>query len=252
MFRGDDALAQGAIRPESTVRAEDLGRSFESNPLAVAANESKLMIGLSGIEHALKRAFDLISVVVILVLFGWLMVGIACAIRLGGGSQIIYGHTRVGRHGRLFKCYKFRSMVPNSSDVLRDLLERDPEARIEWERDFKLKNDPRITRIGNFIRKTSLDELPQLWNVLVGEMSIVGPRPVVQDEFDFYYGDAKQHYLAVSPGLTGLWQVSGRNDVGYDERVRLDVSYVDNWNVFTDFTIVMRTVKVMLFRHGAY
>jgi undecaprenyl-phosphate galactose phosphotransferase len=252
MYRGNDALAEGDVRSGSTPRVDDGSRYVGAAALTVAANESQLKIGLSGAELVLKRVFDLISVAVILVLFGWLMVGIACAIRLGGGSQIIYGHTRVGRNGRLFKCYKFRSMVPNSSEVLRDLLASDPEARSQWERDFKLKNDPRITRIGGFIRKTSLDELPQLWNVLVGDMSIVGPRPVVQDEFDFYYGDAKQHYLAVPPGLTGLWQVSGRNDLDYNERVRLDVAYVDNWNVFTDFLIVMRTVKVMLLRDGAY
>ena len=252
MYRGNDAFAEGDVRSGSTPRVDDGSRYVGATALTVAANESKLKIGLNGAELALKRVFDLVSVGVILVLFGWLMVAIACAIRLGGGSQIIYGHTRVGRHGRLFKCYKFRSMVPNSSEVLRDLLASDPEARSQWERDFKLKNDPRITRIGGFIRKTSLDELPQLWNVLVGDMSIVGPRPVVQDEFDFYYGDAKQHYLAVPPGLTGLWQVSGRNDLDYNERVRLDVAYVDNWNVFTDLSIVVRTVKVMVVRRGAY
>ncbi len=250
MFGSEDALMQGAVRTDGTVHGGEMPNAFDV--AGDAANERSLGIGLSRAEHVLKRVFDLISVAVIFVLFGWLMLAIAIAIRLGGGSQIIYGHTRVGRGGRPFKCYKFRSMVPNSSEVLRDLLESDPEARSQWERDFKLKDDPRITRIGRFIRKTSLDELPQLWNVLVGEMSIVGPRPVVQDEFDFYYGDAKRHYLAVPPGLTGLWQVSGRNDLDYNERVRLDVAYVDNWNVVTDFLIVMRTVKVMLFRDGAY
>ena len=209
-------------------------------------------IGLSWPGHALKRVFDLISVVVILALFGWLMLVIAVAVRLSGGSNVIYGHTRVGRKGRQFPCYKFRSMVSNSDDVLRQLLETDPEAREQWERDFKLKDDPRITRIGRFIRKTSLDELPQLWNVVKGDMSIVGPRPVVQAEFDQYYGNARQHYLSVSPGLTGLWQVSGRNDLDYEQRVQLDKSYVENWNVFSDFLIVMRTVKVMVMRRGAY
>lgn len=252
MFRTDDALQKGALRPEAPARPDDVARQFGAKAAESAANESKLDIGLTGPENVLKRAFDLASVVVILALFGWLMVLIALAIRAGGGTQIIYGHTRVGRNGRLFKCYKFRSMVPNSSEVLRDLLERDPEARRQWERDFKLKDDPRITRIGRFIRKTSLDELPQLWNVLVGEMSIVGPRPVVQTEFDCYYRSAREHYLAVPPGLTGLWQVSGRNDLDYEQRVRLDMDYVDNWNVFTDFIIVMRTVKVMVVRRGAY
>ncbi len=252
MFAGNDALVEGAVRPESTVRVEEVRRAFEPDVTAIAANESKLEIGLNGAEHVLKRVFDLISVVVILVLFGWLMIGIACAIRLGGGTQIIYGHTRVGRRGRPFQCLKFRSMVPNSEEVLRDLLQSDADAREQWERDFKLKDDPRITRIGRFIRKTSLDELPQLWNVLKGEMSIVGPRPVVQAEFDCYYGNAREHYLSVPPGLTGLWQVSGRNDLDYEQRVQLDKAYVENWNVFSDFLIVMRTVKVMVVRRGAY
>jgi undecaprenyl-phosphate galactose phosphotransferase len=208
-------------------------------------------VGLHPLEHALKRLFDLASVIVILALFGWLMVIIALLIRVNGRG-VIFGHERVGRGGRTFQCYKFRSMVPDSQRVLQELLERDPEARAEWERDFKLKDDPRITRIGKFIRKTSLDELPQLWNVVKGEMSIVGPRPVIQEEFDLYYGHAREHYLSVPPGLTGLWQVSGRNDLGYEQRVELDKRYVESWNVFSDFMIVMRTVKVMVVRRGAY
>jgi Undecaprenyl-phosphate galactose phosphotransferase WbaP len=213
-----------------------------------AAND----IGLNPLEHLLKRAFDLASVAVILVLFGVIMLTVAVLVRLTTGKQVIYGHKRLGRDGREFKCYKFRSMVPNAEQVLKELLEKDPDARAEWDRDFKLKNDPRITRVGRFIRKTSLDELPQLWNVVKGEMSIVGPRPVVRDEFDKYYGAAREHYLSVPPGLTGLWQVSGRNDLDYDQRVALDREYVDSWNVFTDFFIVMRTVKVMFARRGAY
>jgi len=209
-------------------------------------------VGLSWIEHVAKRTFDLVSVAVILTLFSPIMLGVALAVRMTTGKQVIYGHTRVGRNGQEFKCYKFRSMVANSDEVLKHLLETDPEARAEWNRDFKLKNDPRITRVGRFIRKTSLDELPQLWNVLRGDMSVVGPRPVVRQELDRYYAAAREHYLSVPPGLTGLWQVSGRNDMDYDERVELDRHYVDNWNVWTDFTIVMRTVGVMVGRKGAY
>jgi exopolysaccharide production protein ExoY len=245
MYRSEDTRKTGVGRSEGTL-------PVRNPPPEIKRDDGTGHVGLKWYEFALKRVFDLLSVIVILVLFGWLMVLIAIAIRMGGGSQIIYGHTRVGRKGRHFQCYKFRSMVPNSAEVLRDLLARDPEARQQWQRDFKLKDDPRITRIGRFIRKTSLDELPQLWNVVTGEMSIVGPRPVVQNEFDYYYGDAREHYLAVPPGLTGLWQVSGRNDLDYSERIRLDISYVDNWNVFTDFIIVMRTVKVMVARRGAY
>ncbi len=241
MYRTDDARSQ-SVRPTSGQRL-----------VATAREESGAgRVGLNRFEFALKRVFDLISVVVILALFGWLMLIIALLVRISGGKGVLYGHTRVGRNGKPFKCLKFRSMVSNSDEVLRNLLASDPDARAEWDRDFKLKDDPRITRIGRFIRKTSLDELPQLWNVVKGEMSIVGPRPVVQAEFEQYYGGARAHYLSVPPGLTGLWQVSGRNDLGYEQRVELDRQYVDNSNVFYDFVIVMRTVKVMIVRRGAY
>ena len=239
MYRTDDARSQ-SVRPTSGQRP------------VTAPEESCAQVGLNRFEFALKRVFDLISVVVILALFGWLMLIIALLVRVSGGKGVLYGHTRVGRNGKPFKCLKFRSMVSNSDEVLRNLLATDPDARAEWDRDFKLKDDPRITRIGRFIRKTSLDELPQLWNVVKGEMSIVGPRPVVQAEFEQYYGGARAHYLSVPPGLTGLWQVSGRNDLDYEQRVELDRQYVDNSNVFYDFVIVMRTVKVMVARRGAY
>jgi undecaprenyl-phosphate galactose phosphotransferase len=248
MYRTEDAPVMGASRPETT----QMERVVHLDAPVAPAQGAPGRIGLNAAEFALKRVFDLLSVVVILALFGWLMVIIAVMVRMSGGKKVIYGHTRVGRHGRPFKCLKFRSMVSNSDEVLRNLLETDPDARAQWERDFKLKDDPRITKIGRFIRKTSLDELPQLWNVIKGEMSIVGPRPVVQAEFEQYYGDAKEHYLSVPPGLTGLWQVSGRNDLDYAQRVKLDKAYVENSNVFYDFVIVMRTVKVMVVKRGAY
>jgi exopolysaccharide production protein ExoY len=225
---------------------------FRSSASTPASLHGTPQVGLNAVEHGLKRIFDLISVAVILVLFGPVMLVIGALIASSTGSQVIYGHMRVGRHGKEFKCFKFRSMIMNSDQVLQDLLDSDPQARAEWERDFKLKNDPRITPLGRFIRRTSLDELPQLWNVLRGEMSVVGPRPVVREEFDLYYTGARRHYLSVPPGLTGLWQVSGRNDMSYEERVALDRRYVETWNVFTDFAIVMRTVGVMCGRKGAY
>ena len=210
-------------------------------------------IGFGIAARGAKRLFDLASVVVILVLFWWAIIGVAIAVRLTTGSSVIFGHKRIGRGGREFKCYKFRSMVPNAEEVLAHLLANDPAAREEWARDFKLKNDPRITRVGRFIRKTSLDEFPQLWNVLMNDMSIVGPRPVVRSELDQYYrGSAKSYYLSVKPGLTGPWQVSGRNDMEYSERVELDRVYVKSWGLWSDFMIVMRTVAVMLRRKGAY
>jgi Undecaprenyl-phosphate galactose phosphotransferase WbaP len=203
-------------------------------------------------ELVIKRAFDLLSVAVIFALFWWAMLLIVMAIKLSSPGPVVFGHLRVGRLGKSFRCYKFRSMVSNAEEVLNELLDRDPQARIEWQRDFKLKTDPRITRVGAFIRKTSLDELPQLWNVLKGDMSIVGPRPVVRKELALYYASGRRHYLSMRPGLTGLWQVSGRNDMGYEERVELDKHYVQTWNVFRDFMIVMRTVGVMFAKTGAY
>ncbi len=210
-------------------------------------------VGLNRIERGVKRLFDLASVLVILALFWWAIIAVAIAVRLTTGSPVIYGHKRIGRDGREFKCYKFRSMVPNADEVLAHLLANDAAAREEWNRDFKLKDDPRVTRVGRFIRKTSLDEFPQLWNVVVNDMSIVGPRPVVRKELDQYYsGACRDHYLSVKPGLTGLWQVSGRSDMEYAERVELDRRYVTRWGLWSDFMIVMRTVRVMFGKRGAY
>ena len=166
------------------------------------------------------------------------------------GAPITFGHYRVGRQGRLFRCLKFRSMVRNSEQVLTELLSSNPEARAEWERDQKLRHDPRVTGVGEFLRKTSLDELPQLINILRGEMHFVGPRPVTVGELR-KYGAVKRHYLSVTPGLTGLWQVSGRNNTTYDQRVALDTDYVERRNPFYDAWIVLRTVKVLITREGA-
>lgn len=198
----------------------------------------------------LKRLFDLSVSSLLLVLLSPLMGYIAWQVSRDGGSSI-YGHERVGRCGRKFKCLKFRSMVINSQEVLAELLARDATAKAEWDKDFKLKNDPRITPIGDFIRKTSLDELPQLWNVFKGDMSLVGPRPVVQPELE-RYGDDAEYYLMTNPGMTGLWQVSGRNDTDYATRVYLDAWYVKNWSLWYDIAIMFKTINVVLKRDGAY
>ena len=220
---------------------------------AMVQRPSCAAVGLSIVERAMKRLFDLASVVVIVALFWWAIIAVAIAVRLTTGSPVIYGHKRVGRDGREFNCYKFRSMVPNADEVLAHLLATDAGAREEWNRDFKLKDDPRVTRVGRFIRKTSLDEFPQLWNVVTNQMSVVGPRPVVRKELDAYYsGPSRSRYLSVKPGLTGLWQVSGRNDMEYCERVELDRAYVESWGLWRDFMIVMRTVGVMFRSKGAY
>ena len=197
-----------------------------------------------------KRTFDIICSILIILVSSPLLAFLYYKVTRDGGPAI-YGHMRVGRHGKLFPCYKFRSMVLNSQEVLQQLLDSDPEARAEWERDFKLKNDPRITPVGRFIRKTSLDELPQLFNVLRGQMSLVGPRPIISEEL-IRYDENVDYYLMAKPGMTGLWQVSGRNDVDYDTRVYFDSWYVKNWSLWNDIAILFKTVKVVLHRDGAY
>lgn len=202
------------------------------------------------LNRFLKRTLDLVGAVVGLILLSVPILVIGMIIRKDGGS-VFYFQRRVGRNGKLFKCWKLRSMVPNSKEVLEELLATDPQARKEWETDFKLKNDPRITKIGHIIRKTSIDELPQLWNVIKGDMSLVGPRPIVTDELE-YYGKHAADYLAAKPGLTGLWQVSGRNDTSYAYRVYLDSWYVAHWSVWTDIVIIVLTIGILVNRKGAY
>ncbi|MGU3523385.1 undecaprenyl-phosphate galactose phosphotransferase WbaP [Enterobacteriaceae bacterium C23F] len=197
-----------------------------------------------------KRTFDIICSILIILICSPLLAFLYYKVTRDGGPAI-YGHMRVGRHGKLFPCYKFRSMVLDSQEVLQKLLDSDPAAREEWDRDFKLKNDPRITPVGRFIRKTSLDELPQLFNVLKGQMSLVGPRPIISEELP-RYDDNVDYYLMAKPGMTGLWQVSGRNDVDYDTRVYFDSWYVKNWSLWNDIAILFKTVKVVLHRDGAY
>jgi len=198
----------------------------------------------------LKRSFDIVCSLMILIIASPLLAYLWYKVTRDGGPAI-YGHQRVGRNGKLFPCYKFRSMVMNSQEILEALLKSDPEAKAEWDKDFKLKNDPRITQVGQFIRRTSLDELPQLFNVLKGEMSLVGPRPVVSAELERYELDV-DYYLMAKPGMTGLWQVSGRNDVDYETRVYFDSWYVKNWSLWNDIAILFKTVKVVLHRDGAY
>ena len=197
-----------------------------------------------------KRAFDIIGASILLILTCPLLFFIGYKITRDGGKAF-YSHKRVGRNGNKFNCYKLRSMINNSSEVLAEILKNDPIAKIEWDKDHKLKNDPRITPIGNFIRNTSLDELPQLWNVVRGEMSLVGPRPIVDAELE-KYGEDVTYYLMVRPGMTGLWQVSGRNDVDYERRVYFDSWYVKNWSLWNDIVILIKTINVVFKRSGAY
>lgn len=197
-----------------------------------------------------KRVLDVVGAIVLAAVFLPLMLAIAVLMRKEGGS-IIYKHWRIGRNGRAFECLKFRTMIPNADQVLRELLQHDPKMQAEWVRDHKLRRDPRVTRLGHFLRRTSLDELPQLWNVMRGEMSLVGPRPVVREEL-LRYGRNIRTYLSAKPGITGLWQVKGRNDTDYRRRVVLDTYYVRNQNLLLDLYILLKTTRVVLGGNGAY
>lgn len=204
----------------------------------------------ASVSSILKRGMDIVLALVGLVFASPIMLLIAILIKSSDRGAIVFAQSRIGLKGETFKCYKFRTMVMDASEQLRHLLETDPEARREWESTQKLKNDPRITPLGNFLRKSSLDELPQLLNILRGEMSIVGPRPIVKSEIE-KYGPFYPAYAAVRPGLTGLWQVNGRSNTEYDQRVQLDRAYTENWSMRSDIAIVAKTIPALLFSRGA-
>jgi lipopolysaccharide/colanic/teichoic acid biosynthesis glycosyltransferase len=197
-----------------------------------------------------KRCFDVLGASLALLLLSPLIVAIV-AISYASGQPPIFRHRRVGQHGVCFNCLKFRTMVPNASQVLQDLLNSDRQIKEEWLRDHKLKDDPRVTRLGRFLRRTSLDELPQLWNVILGEMSLVGPRPVVPDELP-RYGNRVGIFLSAVPGVTGLWQVSGRNNTDYRRRVALDVCYIRSRSIVLDIFILLKTLPAVFAKNGAY
>lgn len=202
------------------------------------------------LHDAIELTLNQMAALVLLLLLSPLLLTVSFLIWQRDGSPILFRHYRVGQDGKLFPCMKFRSMLRESDQVLAALLRDDPVARAEWERDQKLTHDPRITPVGKFLRVTSLDELPQLFNVLRGDMHLVGPRPITVAELD-RYGRARWHYLSVRPGITGLWQVSGRNNTSYEERVALDQRYVEQRSLLGDVGILIKTVRVVLLREGA-
>lgn len=198
-----------------------------------------------------KRGFDIAGALAGIVLLSPLLLMLAALVKLSDGGSIFYGHRRIGRNGAVFRCWKFRTMVENGDEVLAAYLAANPAEREEWSATRKLQSDPRVTRVGVVLRKLSLDELPQVVNILRGEMSFVGPRPVVKDELELY-GNAAPYYLSTRPGLTGLWQVSGRNDVSYGARVAFDRHYVENWSFVSDLKILIRTVPAVFMSRGSY
>ena len=199
----------------------------------------------------IKGALDLFATAVGGLLISPLLIAITVLIKLDSPGPAFYGHSRLGIKGNRFRCWKFRTMHADADRLLEEFLRDNPDRWAEWEQNFKLRDDPRVTRVGRFLRKTSLDELPQLWNVLRGEMSLVGPRPIVDAEVP-KYGTVYEMYQRIKPGMSGFWQISGRSDTGYDERVRLDAYYVHNWSVWLDLVILARTVWNVALSRGAY
>jgi undecaprenyl-phosphate galactose phosphotransferase len=205
------------------------------------------------INVLLKRAFDLAAGCFIMVCILPIMAIVALAIKLNSPGTIIFSHNRLGKGGREFKCHKFRTMATNAEQVLQSLLASNPALREEWEKDFKLRDDPRITRVGKFLRATSLDELPQIFNVIKGEMSLVGPRP--RPLYELEAPDPTNNFktgIDVLPGITGLWQVSGRSDLDFQKRLRLEAWYVRNWSLWLDISILFQTIPAVVIRNGAY
>lgn len=202
-------------------------------------------------SRMVKRTLDITLVLIGALVALPVMLIIALAIRLDSKGSAVYRARRIGVDGRMFDCLKFRSMYQDADQRLKDILASDPALREEFEATHKLKDDPRVTRVGNFLRKTSLDELPQIWNVLIGDMALVGPRPIVTAEIE-KYGEIFEVYKQVRPGITGYWQVHGRSDTTYEERVNMDLFYVSNWSPWLDLVILIKTVDVVLRGKGAY
>lgn len=205
------------------------------------------------IKHKpIKRIFDILFSLSALSLCMPLFLVVALIVKLSSKGPIFFSHTRIGRGGEKFKCYKFRTMYPDAEERLRDILSNCTKTREEWENFHKLKQDPRITPIGSFLRKTSLDEFPQFWNVLKGDLSVVGPRPVVEAEIIKHYGVKAMDILQFRPGITGPWQVSGRNDISYDNRIKLDQKYVENQSLLLDIKLIAKTIPAIFNSKGAY
>ena len=236
--RGRSDLTQRTLRPG------------EPRDRAHVVRDTRLVMTARRANGWEKRTLDIVASALGLIFLVPAMLTIALLIKLQDGGPVFYGHTRIGINGRRFKCWKLRSMHVNSAAMLEAHLAANPEAAVEWAATRKLTNDPRITPLGDFLRKSSLDELPQLWNVLKGEMSLVGPRPVTRDELDMY-GKQRRYYLLVRPGITGLWQVSGRSKASYDRRVELDRQYLEAWTFVRDLEILLLTVPAVLSRDGA-
>ena len=217
---------------------------------SIIPNDAISSLGKRALALSAKRLEDIVVAFLALVLLGPLMIAICIAMRISDPGPILFRQTRIGKAGREFKCYKFRSMVLDAERILNGHLEQDESARREWKANQKLTVDPRVTPLGSFLRRTSLDEMPQFFNVLAGDMSIIGPRPIVRGEIP-KYGGKILYYLAMRPGITGLWQVSGRSNCSYQERVTLDTRYVSEWSLKADMIILLKTIPAVLLQSGS-
>lgn len=234
-----------AIRNKTAPRPPAIGKLIRSSTTQKSTRMNDADVA--------KRLFDIVFSLSVLILCAPVYLILACLVAFTSSGSIFYTQERVGKNHQPFGCIKFRTMVPDADLLLADMMAESATMREEFSQNFKLKQDPRITKIGHFLRVTSLDEFPQFLNVLKGEMSVVGPRPLVPDEIE-KYGEAIDQVLSIRPGITGLWQVSGRNDIPYAQRIRIDVSYVKLRNFWLDLSIVVRTIKVMVMprNNGAY
>ena len=239
MFRSD-STAQGNL-----VRRRYPG-SGEPLPAPVIAQPPQLTL----LQRSVKRSVDILGALTFFLLLGPVYLAVALAVRISMGHPVHFWQTRMGEGGQRFRFYKFRSMVRNSENILDEYLSKNDVARTQWDTFQKLEKDPRITPLGHFIRKLSLDELPQFWNVLKGDMSLIGPRPCMERQRSLY-GKHWEHYCAMRPGITGLWQVSGRNRLSYAQRVELDAQYVTNWSLWLDIKILAMTVTAVISGEGS-
>lgn len=230
---------------KSTAKAEVL------ETMVYSEGYEHLAFTFDGVNGLAKRVFDHAVAMSIFVFTLPLLLTIAFVIKIQDGGPVLFRQIRCGRNGKAFYCYKFRTMKVNAEAALQEVLAADPEARAEWEKTHKLQKDPRITGFGRLLRKSSLDELPQLLNILAGEMSLIGPRPVTFAELE-RYGNNVHYYYAARPGVSGLWQVNGRNHLTYEQRVAYDIEYVRNWSFMRDMKIMAKTVPAVLLFDGAY
>ena len=229
------------VRKESTAERHRAGAARAAHRIT----DRQLIRKVRAANGGLKRAFDVVVAAAALIFLAPALLTIAVLIKILDPGPVLFGHTRIGRHGGRFACLKFRTMAVNADERLAAILLSDPRAAAEWKEHQKLSDDPRVTKLGAFLRKTSLDELPQLWNVLRGDMSIVGPRPITRAELN-RYGRDRRYYLLVRPGITGLWQISGRSATGYERRVRYDRQYLEDWSWLGELWIVLMTVPAVL------